>query len=123
MGYPLTRLVIGRLGRRGAVLVEAIAVMLLVRDAALVASGTPSVLRPAPARLLYLELVAAIAATLTGLRLVFGRRTARSAGLSAIASELAPHASLVALFAIHTVRFWIYLRPDQGRKGGRPDQG
>ena len=77
MGYPLTRLAIGRLGRRGAVVVEAIAATLLVRDAALVASGTPTVLRTAPARLLYLELAAAIVATLTGLRLVVGRRTTR----------------------------------------------
>jgi len=30
-------------------------------------------------------------------------------------------AAVATLFAVHTLRFWIYLRPDQGRRATRPD--
>jgi hypothetical protein len=104
-------------------LAEGIAAILLVRDAALVAVGTPAVLRPAHARLLYLELAAAIAATLTGLRPVVGRGTASSVGPPGDALELVRRTSMVVLFAIHTVRFWVYLQPDHGLKEDRADHG
>ena len=123
MGYPLTRLAIERLGRRGAVLAEAIAATLLVRDATLVATGTPALLRPAPARLLYLELAAAMASTLSGLRPAVGRgMDGSSEGPTVDTLELARRASLIALFAIHTLRFWVYLQPDRGLKAGSTNE-
>jgi hypothetical protein len=55
LGYPLTHGAIARLGHPGAIAVEAVTVGPLLRDAALVATGTacrlergPAVLRPAP---------------------------------------------------------------------------
>lgn len=44
-GFPLTQAVIARFGRVGAIAAESVAVGLLVRDSALVASGAPRRLR------------------------------------------------------------------------------
>jgi hypothetical protein len=68
MGFPLTQLVIRRLGFGGAVAVEAVCGGLLVRDAAMLAAGAPSRLRRGPAALLWLEAAAGAAAVLAGLR-------------------------------------------------------
>jgi hypothetical protein len=61
-GFPLTQVAIARFGRRGALLVQAVVVGLLMRDIVLIASGAPSRLRPGPAVLLWAEAAAAAAA-------------------------------------------------------------
>ena len=55
MGFPLTQLAIRPFGRRGAILVEAVSVGLLARDAALLATGGSHRLGRGPARVLWLE--------------------------------------------------------------------
>jgi hypothetical protein len=91
-GYPLTQLIIRRWG----------------------------MLRRAPAVLLFLELGAAIAASLAGLPPLLSAQPASSAPAArTYAADSVRRAAAAALFAIHTIRFGIYLRPDQGR---RPEQ-
>ena len=68
LGFPLTQLVIRRFGRPGAVVVEVVCGGLLVRDAVLIATGVPGLLRRGPATLLWLEVATGVAAVLTGLR-------------------------------------------------------
>ena len=68
LGFPLTQLVIRRFGRPGAVVVEVVCGGLLVRDAVLIATGVPGLLRRGPATLLWMEVAAGVAAVLTGLR-------------------------------------------------------
>lgn len=109
VGFPLTQLVIRRWGRTGAVVSEAACTALMVRDAAMVASGAPRRLRRTPATLLWLELGAAVAATAAGLPLAMGRKPPFSV-------ELVRRAAVGTLFGLHTFRFGIYLRPDQGRR-------
>ncbi|HVM58595.1 MAG TPA: hypothetical protein VMT74_14130, partial [Gaiellaceae bacterium] len=101
-GYPLTELAVRRLGSRGAVLTESVCAGLLIRDASMLAAGVPHRLRPVPAALLRLETGAAAAAVAAGIRPARAPAARRTA--------------VAALFALHTVRFWIYLRPDQGRR-------
>jgi len=114
-GYPLTLLVIHRWGRRGALAVLAITTGLAVRDGAMIASGVPSRLRRLPALLLWLELGAGIAASALGLRPVLhGASDAPTS--TPYHLESGRRAAVGALFALHTVRFWIYLRPDRGRR-------
>jgi len=114
LGYPLTQAVIRRFGRRGAVVVEAACVGLLVRDVVLIAIGTPQVLRPGPAALLWLEAVAAAAASATTARLVLDEETCEAASGRPIGHEARRRGAVATLFGLHTVRFWIYLQPDQG---------
>ena len=81
LGFPLTQLVIRRFGKPGAVAVEVVCGGLLVRDAAMIASGVPGRLRRGPAGLLWLETASAVAAVLTGLRpLVNADAAHRAAG-------------------------------------------
>jgi hypothetical protein len=122
-GYPLTQLAIRRFGRSGAVVTETACLALTIRDAAMVATGTPARLRRGPAALLFLELAAAGLATALGLRLVFGGEAADRAGRSVDAAEAARRGAVAALFALHTTRLRIYLRPDQGRRVPSPPQG
>ena len=128
-GYPLTQLVVRRWGVRGAAVAESVCVGLAIRDAAMVASGVPARLRRVPAALLHLELAVGVVASLAGLPpLRAGLRPLR-AGLRPLrggppAGQPAPargraadnvrRAAVAALFALHTVRFAIYLRPDRG---------
>lgn len=113
LGFPLTQLVIARLRRRGAAVVLAVTSGLLVRDATLVALGTPRQLRRLPAFLLFLETGAAAAATILGTVALArpGRRVDRSPGGVLEGSR---RLAVGLLFGVHTYRFWIYLRPDRG---------
>jgi len=107
-GYPLTEFVICRWGRRGAVVSECVCAGLAIRDAAMVASGVPGRLRPVPAALLRLELAVGVVASLAGLRPLPADRTTLA--------DRVRRAAVATLFALHTIRFGIYLRPDQGRR-------
>ena len=114
-GFPLTQLAIRRLGRPGAIITEGVCVGLAVRDAALIATGAPRRLRRGPAFLLWLELVAAIMAVVTGVRLVSDpEASARADAKKPDRAEAARRAMVGLLFGLHTMRFRIYLRPDHG---------
>lgn len=115
-GYPLTQVVMRRLGRAGAGVVEAVCLGLTIRDGALVLAGTPSRLRRGPAVLLWLELGAGIAATVAGLSPLFRPRSAGQASDRPEAMERVRRTAVATLFGLHTIRFWIYLRPEQGRR-------
>ena len=116
-GFPLTQAIIRRGGRRGALASAGICAGLLVRDAALVASGTPARLRPGPARLLWLELAVAGVAVAAGLPAAFDDEAARRAAAPRPdGPELVRRAAVALLFGLHTLRFRIYLQPDRARK-------
>jgi hypothetical protein len=120
-GYPLTQWVVRRFGRGGAVAVATISAGLLVRDVTLISSGAPGRLRRVPALLLWLEAVSAAVAVTAGLVVLEeerrGRRWAARGGSTP--AERARRSAVAVLFGLHTLRFWIYLRPGQGRR--RPD--
>ena len=119
-GYPLTQLAARRWGVRGAVMAECACAGLAIRDASMVAGGVPGRLRRIPAALLLLELGAGVVASLAGsLPLLSPPPAARTASARTSAAEGIRRPAVAVLFAIHTVRFAIYLRPDQGR---RPEQ-
>ena len=121
-GYPLTQLVIRRWGVRGAVVAECVCAGLAVRDASLVTAGVPGRLRRVPATLLVAELGAGVVASLAGLPpLLTGQRADQTGAASTSAADSIRRAAVAALFALHTVRFGIYLRPDQGRRAGSAD--
>jgi len=116
-GYPLTQFVIRRWGVRGAVATECVCAGLAVRDASMVAGGIPDRLRAIPAALLRLELAVGVVASLAGLRLLVSRQSAdQLASAGTCAADNVWRAAVAALFALHTIRFGIYLRPDQGRR-------
>lgn len=116
-GYPLTQFVVRRWGRAGAGVVEAVCVGLAIRDGLMIEAGTPKRLRPVPAALLYLELAAGVVASVAGASLLLRspwreQPRAPNRGIP----EAGRRAAVAALFGLHTVRFGIYLRPDQGRR-------
>lgn len=117
-GYPICQYTLRRFGRTGSAVVESACLSLLARDATLLAHGTTKILRTGPATLLWCECAAAaVAAAATAYPLVEG-------GHPAVPSR-SQRVALAALFLLHTVRFGIYLRPDQGRRvetAGRVDQ-
>jgi hypothetical protein len=115
-GYPLTQLVIRRWGRRGAPVVESVCVGLAIRDASMVASGVPQRLRKLPAALLHAELGVGVVASLAGMPLLTARSADCAPSPRIRAVEVARRAAVATLFAVHTVRFGIYLRPDRGRR-------
>jgi hypothetical protein len=116
-GYLLTQLVIRRWGVRGAAVAECVCAGLAIRDASMVASGVPGRLRRFPAALLRLELAVGAVASLAGLHPLLGARPAdRPAAVRTCAVESVRRAAVAALFAVHTIRFGIYLRPDRGRR-------
>jgi hypothetical protein len=83
----------------------------------MMASGVTGRLRVVPAALLRLELAAGVTAALTGLDpLLCGRPADRAAPARTEAADRVRRAAVAALFALHTVRFAIYLRPGQGRR-------
>jgi hypothetical protein len=119
MGFPLTQMAIRRLGRPGAIVTEGVCVGLAVRDAAMIAAGTPGRLRRGPAVLLWLELGAALTAAGLGLRPASGTTEINHAtDARPDRWETARRASVGLLFGLHTMRFWIYVQPDHGRKRG-----
>ena len=119
-GYPLTQLAVRRWGVRGAAMAECVCAGLAIRDASMVAGGVPGRLRRVPAALLFLELGAGVVASLAGLPPLLSAQPAdRTASAGTSAAGCVRRAGVAVLFAIHTIRFAIYLRPDQGR---RPEQ-
>jgi len=124
-GYALTQLAIRRFGARGAAVAEAACVVLAVRDAAMIAAGVPGRLRPVPAALLRLELAAGIVASLAGLRPLLGTPpVVPASGPTTDAADMVRRAAVATLFAVHTIRFGIYLRPGQGRRSDTaPEDG
>ena len=116
-GYPLTQLVVRRWGVRGAAAAECVCTGLAIRDASMVASGVPGRLRRLPALLLRLELAVGVVASLAGLHPLLSARSAdRPAAAAACGAETVRRAAVATLFAVHTIRFGMYLRPDQGRR-------
>jgi hypothetical protein len=119
-GYPLTQLAVRRWGVRGAAVAEFVCAGLAVRDASMVAGGVPGRLRRVPAALLFLELGAGVVASLAGLPPLLSPQSAdRAASARTGVADSVRRAAVAALFAIHTIRFGIYLRPDQGRRPGQ----
>jgi hypothetical protein len=116
LGYPLTQVAIARFGRAGVVAVQAVTVGLLVRDVALVATGTTDRLERGPAALLLVETGAALVATVANASLatVAGREAATTRGWHVSWRELVRRAALGTLFGIHTMRFRVYLAPGSG---------
>ncbi len=96
---------------------EAVCAGLAIRDASMIAAGVPGRLRAVPAALLRLELAAGIVASLAGLRPLLGTPPAVPAPWPTTdAADAVRRAAVATLFAVHTIRFGIYLRPDQGRR-------
>ncbi|HMD93386.1 MAG TPA: hypothetical protein VKG80_12160 [Trebonia sp.] len=119
-GYPLTQLAARRWGVRGAAMAECVCAGLAIRDASMVAGGVPGRLRRVPAALLFLELGAGAVASLAGLPPLLSAQPAdRAAPARTCAADNVRRAAVAVLFAIHTIRFGIYLRPDQGRRPGQ----
>ena len=119
-GYPLMQLAARRWGVRGAAMAECACAGLAIRDASMVAGGVPGRLRTVPAALLFLELGAGVVASLAGLPpLLSGQPAGRAASARTCAAGNVRRAAVAVLFAIHTIRFGIYLRPDQGRRRGQ----
>jgi hypothetical protein len=124
IGYPMTQRVISHWGRAGAVVVESVCAALLIRDAALASTGVTTRLRPIPAALLWVEIGAATASAVAGIRPVLdGRAAAASARPDPDRMEHVRRGSTAALFVVHTLRFWIYLQPDRGRREAGQDHG
>ena len=116
-GYLLTQFAVRHGGVRGAAVAEAVCAGLAIRDASLVARGVPGWLRPVPAALLRLELAAAMVASLAGVPPLLAVRSAgQPPPARAGAGDAVRRAAVATLFAVHTIRFGIYLRRDQGRR-------
>ena len=116
-GYPLTRFVVRRWDRPGAVVVESVCAGLAVRDASMIAAGTPKRLRTLPAALLLLELAAGAVASVAGGSLLLRSSSGQQATPPTRGDAgNVERAAVATMFALHTVRFGIYLRPDQGRR-------
>ena len=114
-GYPITQYAIRRFGRPGAAVVELACAGLLARDTTLLAQGAPKVLRPGPAALLWLECATAAIATASNTRLLADPNPAkRATGRPYGISEWTRRPAIATLFGLHTIRFWIYLRPRHG---------
>ena len=114
VGYPVTEVVLQRGGKRGAVVVESACVGLAFRDASMVAGGSPKRLQRIPAGLLYLELAAAVVASLAASRSLLIDKGADTPKPDVV--EIVRRGAVCALFCLHTVRFHIYLSPGQGRR-------
>jgi hypothetical protein len=116
-GYPLIQLVVRRGGVWGAALAELACAGLTIRDASMAASGLPGRLRTVPAALLRLEVAAGAVASLAGLHpLLCAQPDRPTASAEAGAADTVRRAAVAALFALHTVRFAIYLSPGHGRR-------
>ena len=114
LGFPLTQWTIRRYGRRGAVVVDVVCAALLVRDLVMIGSGVPGRLRPVPATLLHLEAASAASAAALGVSVARVARANATDRPAPDARELLRRGAVGTLFGLHTLRFWIYLSPDQG---------
>jgi len=114
LGFALTQWTIRRYGRRGAVVVDVVCAALLVRDLAMIGSGVPGRLRPVPATLLHLEAASAASAAALGASVGRVGRANAADRPAPDARELLRRGAVGTLFGLHTLRFWIYLSPDQG---------
>jgi hypothetical protein len=117
LGFPLSQLAIGKLGRHGALLVEGITTALLIRDTYLVANGAPARLEPVPRALLYAELGVAACASALGLCALSDRGLSEATRRTPDAGEILRRAVLGTLFGLHTWRFTIYLGLARGLAG------
>jgi hypothetical protein len=80
-------------------------------------SRHPGRFRAVPAALLRLELAAGIVASLTGMHpLLSAQPAAHASSATAGTADIVRRAATATLFALHTIRFAIYLSPDQGRR-------
>jgi hypothetical protein len=116
-GPPLTQLAIKHFGRSGAIAGAAACGALLVRDFSLLVSGTTRQLKRGPAGLLVGEtVIGAVALGLT-IRLVVDEGAMKVAmGDGRSTPEIVRRIALATVYAIHTARYTIYLRPDRGRR-------
>ncbi len=118
LGFPLTQAVIARFGRKGAVISEGVALGLLARDAGMVKMGILRRLKPFPAALLRIELVAGAMASVFGLAAIRRPRQRLDRTPAGLIEGLRRF-SVGLLFGMHTYRFWIYLQPGSGRREPR----
>jgi hypothetical protein len=124
LGYPLFQSVIRRFGRRGACVTELVTAGLMARDLAMIATGTPGRLRQVPALLLWSEVGAAAVASVAGAVVILDADAWGPQGPGGPSTaEIVRRAAVGSLFGLHTVRFWIYLQPDQGRRAPPPGSG
>jgi hypothetical protein len=122
-GGTISQFAITRLGRPGAVASAAACNALLVRDVALLTSGRTRELKRGPAGLLVAETAVAALASILSVRLLFNDRAlglAQDEGSST--PEVVRRVAVTALFALHTGRYSIYLRPGRGRRAPDVDQ-
>jgi hypothetical protein len=116
-GYPATQYALRRWGTAGAAVAGAVCAGLALRDAAMIRGGAPDRLRPIPAALLRAEFAVAVAASVPGLHpLVAARAAGPAVPQAARRAENARRGAVAMLFALHTIRFAIYLTPGRGRR-------
>jgi hypothetical protein len=118
LGFPLTQWTIQRFGRRGAVITEGVCAALLARDILMIGSGVPGRLRTVPATLLCLEATSSAGTVVLGANVTQVARANAPDRSAPFARELRRRRAVGTLFGLHTLRFWIYLSPDQGRRTG-----
>jgi hypothetical protein len=117
LGGTISQFAITRLGRPGAIGSAAACNALLLRDAALLASGTIEELKRGPAGLLIVETGVAAVASVLSIRLLFNNRALGLAqGDGSSTPEVVRRVAVTALFALHTGRYSIYLRPGHGHR-------
>jgi hypothetical protein len=122
-GYPATQLVVRLAGRRGVLVGGLVAAGLFGRDLAMTSAGVPASLRPGPAWMLRAETLVSGAAAVAS-AVAFRQRAEGDdlwPTLGALSSrERLRRIAMTALFALHTVRFAVYLRPGSGRRSAVP---
>jgi hypothetical protein len=115
LAATLSEFAITRLGRGGAIASATTCNAVFVRDAVLLASGATRELKRGPAGLLVLETAVAAIASALSIRLLFNDRAlAVARGDGSSTPEVVRRVAITTLFAIHTGRYSIYLRPGHG---------
>jgi hypothetical protein len=120
-GFPLSQVLIARLGRPGAVAVAVVTAGILARDVSLVVNERPAGETAGSTALLYVETAVAVVATVAGLASITdaGLEAARSRERRVGGVELLRRTSLGLLFGIHAMRFKEYLQLPGGRRAGQ----
>jgi hypothetical protein len=117
LAATISEFAISRLGRPGAMASAAACNAVLLRDAALLGSGATHELKRGPAGLLVLETAVAAVAAVLSIRLLFDDRALQVAqGDGSSTPEVVRRVAITTLFAIHTGRYSISLRPGHGRR-------